>query len=188
MAKKREPSGLTTPDLIILSFLLERPMHGYQLALQLKDRQVEDWAGVSKPQVYYSLKKLEASGLIVGESEEKSAAGPERRVYSLAKGARAAFAAALESDKWAASRPVQPFATWAMLAVHVRGPQVERMIARRRDFLLGEIERERETLGTLAEDDPSAGVAEASIALAIEGFKLEISWLDELRAVMAGSR
>ena len=54
-AKKRE---LTTPDLVLLSLLAERPMHGYQANLELERRQVRDWAGISRPQVYYSLGKL----------------------------------------------------------------------------------------------------------------------------------
>jgi DNA-binding PadR family transcriptional regulator len=183
MTRKRMSVDLTTPDLIILSFLMERPLHGYQLAQELKERQVEDWAGVSRPQVYYSLKKLEASGLIRGESEGNSSLGPERRVFSLAAGASAALADALESEKWAASRPVQPFSTWAMLSVYARKPAVMRMIARRRNFLQGEIDRERATLGSVAADDRSARVAESLIALAIKEFELEISWLDEYESI-----
>ena len=66
-ARKRE---LTIPDLVLLSLLAERPMHGYQVNLELERRQVRDWAGISRPQVYYSLDKLQAQGLIrAGESE-----------------------------------------------------------------------------------------------------------------------
>ena len=61
VARKRE---LTTPDLVLLSLLSERPMHGYQANLELERRQVRDWAGISRPQVYYSLEKLQGQGLI----------------------------------------------------------------------------------------------------------------------------
>ena len=47
--RKRE---LTTPDLVLLSLLAERPMHGYQANLELERREVRDWAGISRPQVY----------------------------------------------------------------------------------------------------------------------------------------
>ena len=40
---------LTTPDMVLLSLLAERPMHGYQANLELERRQVRDWAGVSRP-------------------------------------------------------------------------------------------------------------------------------------------
>ena len=51
---------LTTPDLVLLSLLAERPMHGYQANLELVRREVQDWAGISRPQVYYSLENLRA--------------------------------------------------------------------------------------------------------------------------------
>jgi hypothetical protein len=54
-ARKR---ALTTPDLVLLSLLVERPMHGYEANQELVRREVQDWAGVSRPQVYYSLEKL----------------------------------------------------------------------------------------------------------------------------------
>ena len=47
--------GLTTPDLVLLSLLAERPMHGYQANLELERREIRDWAGISRPQIYYSL-------------------------------------------------------------------------------------------------------------------------------------
>ncbi len=55
---------LTTPDLVILSLLAERAMHGYQVNLELERREVRDWAGISRPQVYYSLEKLAAANAV----------------------------------------------------------------------------------------------------------------------------
>src|SRR5437016_6529866 len=49
---------LTIPDLVILSLLAERPMHGYEVNATLEDRKIRDWAPVSRPQIYYSLEKL----------------------------------------------------------------------------------------------------------------------------------
>ena len=54
--------ALTLPDLVVLCLLAERPMHGYELNQELERREVRDWAGISRPQVYYSLKKLARSG------------------------------------------------------------------------------------------------------------------------------
>ena len=36
-------TGLTVPDLVLLSLLAEQPMHGYQANLELERRQVQDW-------------------------------------------------------------------------------------------------------------------------------------------------
>src|SRR5258708_39384816 len=51
-------TNLTTPDLVILSLLDERPRHGYDVNAELERRQVRDWAALSRPQIYYSLDKL----------------------------------------------------------------------------------------------------------------------------------
>ncbi len=57
-ARAARKLALTTPDLVLLSLLAERPMHGYQANLELERREIRDWAGISRPQVYYSLEKL----------------------------------------------------------------------------------------------------------------------------------
>src|SRR5947208_2537600 len=53
-ARRARRVELTTPDLVLLSLLAERPMHGYQANLELERREIRDWANVSRPQVYYS--------------------------------------------------------------------------------------------------------------------------------------
>src|SRR6184192_3917947 len=71
---------LTTPDLVILSLLAERPMHGYEVNATLEDRKIREWAPVSRPQIYYSLDKLAKLRLIRVTSEKSPSARPERRV------------------------------------------------------------------------------------------------------------
>ena len=72
---------LTTPDLVILSLLAERPMHGYEVNATLEDRKIREWAPVSRPQIYYSLDKLTRLRLIRIAAEDTASAGPERRVF-----------------------------------------------------------------------------------------------------------
>jgi DNA-binding PadR family transcriptional regulator len=86
---------LTTPDLVLLSLLAERPMHGYQANAELERREVRDWAGISRPQVYYSLEKLGRLGLVRASESELPAAGPERSVFETTAKGRVALADAL---------------------------------------------------------------------------------------------
>src|SRR5947209_6794541 len=95
---------LTVPDLVLLSLLAEQPMHGYQANLELERRQVQDWAGISRPQVYYSLEKLARLGLIRESGDQEPALGPERRVFSTSAKGRSALAAALEREDWTTQR------------------------------------------------------------------------------------
>src|SRR5580658_9635019 len=103
---------LTTPDLVLLSLLAERPMHGYEANAQLEFRKVRDWAGVSRPQVYYSLDKLARMELIRASAGHGDAGGPERHVFETTAHGRAALADALERDDWATRNERPAFLTW----------------------------------------------------------------------------
>src|SRR5438874_6611393 len=107
---------LTTPDLVVLSLLDERPRHGYEVNGELEDRQVRDWAGVSRPQVYYSLDKLARLGLIRATDSAGPTPGPERRVFSTTPSGRAALAQALEREDWTTQHDRPAFLTWLALS------------------------------------------------------------------------
>src|SRR5580692_6276713 len=109
---------LTTPDLVLLSLLAERPMHGYEANALLEFRRVRDWAGVSRPQVYYSLDKLAGRDLIraVHGKDEDDPAGPERHIFETTPRGRAALADALERDEWTDQNDRPAFLTWLALS------------------------------------------------------------------------
>src|ERR1700694_3167343 len=71
---------LTTPDLVILSLLAERPRHGYEVNAELERRQARDWVAISRPQIYYSLEKLARQGLLNESQDSGPAVGADRRV------------------------------------------------------------------------------------------------------------
>src|SRR5438045_7970381 len=88
---------LTTPDLVILSLLAERAMHGYEVNATLEDRKIREWAPVSRPQIYYSLDKLTKLKLIRVTETDSPSAGPERRVMQTTALGREQLADALEA-------------------------------------------------------------------------------------------
>jgi DNA-binding PadR family transcriptional regulator len=147
--KRRE---LTTADLVLLSLLAERPMHGYQANLELERRQVRDWAGVSRPQVYYSLEKLARLGLIGAVESNEPVAGPERRVFATTAHGRAALARDLERDSWTTQRERPAFLTWLALSWQAPPRVVRRQIQRRREFLKKELAREQATLRAIEKE------------------------------------
>src|ERR1700684_4326156 len=106
--KKRQ---LTTPDLVLLSLLAERPLHGYQANAELERREIRDWAGISRPQVYYSLDKLSRAGLIRSLETDEPASGPERSSFETTPKGRTALAGALERTEWTTQRDRPPFLT-----------------------------------------------------------------------------
>jgi DNA-binding PadR family transcriptional regulator len=173
--------ALTTPDLVLLSLLAERPMHGYQANLELERRQVRDWAGVSRPQIYYSLEKLARSGMIRAGADESPAAGPGRSVYKTTPKGRAALAQALEHDDWTTGRDRPPFLTWLALSWQLAPAAVQRQVQRRREFLERDLARERATLRAIrAEVGHDYHEAVWMVTLIIAQFRLELRWLRKL--------
>src|SRR5436853_1572403 len=128
-------SRLTTPDLVILSLLAERPMHGYEANATLEDRKIRDWAAVSRPQIYYSLDKLTRLGLIRVTEDVASSAGPERRVFQTTDEGRKRLADALESPRWTNAKVHEPFQTWVALSWQARPRGFAQQLKRRREHL-----------------------------------------------------
>jgi DNA-binding PadR family transcriptional regulator len=173
-AKKR---ALTTPDLVLLSLLAERPMHGYQVNLELERRQVRDWAGVSRPQVYYSLEKLAGLGLIRSGTSDEPLAGPERSVFLTTARGRAALSDALEREDWATERDRPPFLTWLALSWQARPGVFEQQLRRREKFLETELTREEATLRAIREEvGHRFHEADWMVSLAIEQLRTELRW------------
>jgi DNA-binding PadR family transcriptional regulator len=143
---------LTIPDLVVLSLLAERAMHGYEVNLELERREVRDWAGVSRPQVYYSLEKLARLKFIKTTDSDAAAAGPERRVFSTTAAGAAALADALERADWTTGRERPAFLTWMALSWLARPGVFKRQLQRRREFLEGELAREQATLGDVRQE------------------------------------
>ena len=174
--------AVTTPDLVLLSLLAERPMHGYQANLELERREIRDWAGISRPQVYYSLEKLARAGMIRASETNEPAAGPERSTYGTTVKGRAALADALEREEWTTQRERPPFLTWIALSWQARPKIFEKQIERRRTFLEKELAREKETLrGILEEVGHPHHEAVWMVSFMMEQFKLELRWLRKLK-------
>ncbi|HEY4763663.1 MAG TPA: PadR family transcriptional regulator [Candidatus Sulfotelmatobacter sp.] len=177
-AKKRL---LTTPDLVLLSLLAERPMHGYQANLELERRQVRDWAGISRPQVYYSVEKLADRGLVRIRDSDAPAAGPERSVFETTAKGRSALADALERADWATQRDRPPFLTWLALSWQARPEVFEQQLRRRQKFLEKELAREETTLRAVrAEVGHRSHEAVWMLSLAIQQIRTELRWLRRL--------
>src|SRR5215469_5162881 len=118
-------------------------MHGYQANLELERRQVRDWAGVSRPQVYYSLDKLARLRLVRSTASQEPAEGPDRHVFQTTTDGRSALANALERDDWTTGRDRPPFLTWMALSWRAKPGVFEAQVRRRRAFVVQELARER---------------------------------------------
>jgi DNA-binding PadR family transcriptional regulator len=174
-------SKISIPDLVLLSLLAEQPMHGYQANVELERREVRDWAGISRPQVYYSLEKLAERDMIRTSESEGPSPGPERRVFSTTAKGRAALADALEREDWANQRDRPAFLTWLALSWQARPGVFLEQIRRRQRFLAKELEREQATLRAIRKEvGHEFHEAVWMVSLMIEQFRAELRWLDKL--------
>ena len=177
-------SKLSTADLVLLSLLAERPMHGYQANAELERRQVRDWAGLSRPQIYYSLEKLARNGFLRTVRSRKRA-GPERRVFLATTAGRSALANALEWPDWTNQREKPRFLTWIALSWRARKGVFVRQLVRRQKFIEQEIAREKETLKAIRKEvGHPYHEAIWMVTLVISEFENELCWLAQVRREM----
>jgi DNA-binding PadR family transcriptional regulator len=177
---------LTTPDVVVLSLLAERPMHGYQANLELERREIRDWANMSRPQIYYSLEKLVRAGLIRNAETNEPLAGAERSTFETTEKGREALADALEQVEWTTQRDRPPFLTWLALSWQARPGVFRKQLERRRKFLLKEIAREKKTLLSIY-DEVGHKYHEAvwMVGLMIDLMRVEVRWTHQLERELA---
>jgi len=181
MAKTRA-SRLTTADLVLLSLLAERPMHGYQANAELERREVRDWAGISRPQIYYSLEKLARLGMLKSAKSNRPAEGPERAIFAITGRGRRALADALEREDWTLQREKPAFLTWMALSWQARKGVFAGQLQRREAYLKRELKRERATLAAVVKEVGHRNhEAVWMIKLVIAQFETELRWLASVR-------
>lgn len=177
--------NLTTADLIVLGLICERPMHGYELNQELQKRDVRDWADVSRPQVYYSLKKLAGIHMITATSSKLPTEGPERQVYRITTLGKKSLNKALDDESWTNQRPPPPFITWLALSIHASDDVIKRHIIKRREYLEMELAREVRTYQTFSHlSGKPIATGLLMIEFAIRHFKTELKWLEKVETTL----
>lgn len=180
-SRGQKAGALTTADLIVLSLLAERAMHGYELLGEYDRQEVADWASVSKAQVYYAIRKLAELELIEPTAEPPSDDARNRTVYAPTRRGRSKLIASLTKPTWASARVAQPFSTWLGLSIHLEQAAVVQVLHARQIFLCEELQREKESLmfiQTLMSKRARAG--NSIVRLVIRQMEIELEWLNEL--------
>src|SRR5215470_9032570 len=144
---------------------------------ELERREIQDWAAISRTQVYYSLEKLERAGLLRKLKSEEPASRPERDTFETTEKGREALADTLEREEWTTQRERPAFLTWLALSWLARPGVFRKQLKKRRKFLLKELEREKKTiLSIYAEVGHKFHEAAWMVNLMILQLKTEILW------------
>lgn len=73
---------MTIAELSILSLIVERPRHGYEIEQIIEQRGMRDWAEISFSSIYYLLRRLETQKNVRSRIQADGSGGAARRVYS----------------------------------------------------------------------------------------------------------
>ena len=177
----KDKGTVTTPDLVILSLLAERPMHGYEVNAELERRQARDWVAISRPQIYYSLEKLVRQSLLTESADTGVVLGADRRVLRTSAKGRTVLARELERDSWTNQRERPAFLTWLALSWQANPLAVKQQIQRRLKFLELELTREEKTLEDVRHEvGHEYHEAVWMLKLTIAQLKSELLWVKQV--------
>ncbi|HVV17838.1 MAG TPA: PadR family transcriptional regulator [Pseudonocardiaceae bacterium] len=178
MAKRRRVGNLLA--LAVLSVLVQRPMHPYEMASVLRERGKDQDMKIKWGSLYTVVANLEKHGLVTATENVREGGRPERTVYAITDAGRA------ELEDWvrellAAPEPEQPKFQAALSVMAVLAPDDAALLLRQRlDALTGQITAGREQLAAVAREIPRLFLVEAEYALAIQ--EAEAAWLRGLVA------
>lgn len=173
---------LTTADLVVLSLVSERAMHGYELMREYEQQQVTEWASVSRPYVYYALQKLQRLQLTESlPTDPADRSHRDKTVYRITKAGRTALRQHLKRHSWSSAKAPAPFMTWFGLSIHLTERQRQRLLHSRAEFLTEEIRRKRKILNFIKTyPSPRATAGLPLVQLYVKQCQTELRWLKTL--------
>jgi len=142
---------LTDAELVILSLICEQPMHGYQIEQAITQRNMRAWTDLSTSSIYYILQRLEEKGFIERSQDQEPTSGVPRKVYGITSTGKEQWK---ESSLQALAQPTFTYTNFLMGLHNLWGiPAQEALeaVVTYRDWLTGDLQRQREELDNLGE-------------------------------------
>lgn len=90
----RDPDAPSRMEVLVLSTLARRPMHGYEIKLELRYKHVRWWAKCEHGHLYSALARLERNGCV--EQVRAEGGARARRVFAITRAGLARLTQALE--------------------------------------------------------------------------------------------
>jgi DNA-binding PadR family transcriptional regulator len=167
-------SGDLLPGFVPLGYLVQEPLHGYELYRRFSAGLAGLWR-LSESQMYATLKRLEERGLIVGAAPEKGSAA-SRRVLSPTVEGRRLFFAWLAGPSLCSPRVLRlEFLSRLFFARRLDPAAVAGLYAAQRDAVLAALAR----LGAeRARPVPGFDVVDLALAFSESQLRSTLAWLD----------
>jgi DNA-binding PadR family transcriptional regulator len=168
---------------LVLALLSERPMHGYELAQQVKaDAALRAIWRIERSEVYFLLRKLLKQGFIVEQAEEQGA-GPRRVIYAPTPSGQAALEAWLTSPEKSPRNLRTALLARVYLALRRDPALAVRLVDAQAQHLADWLQREQ---GRVFEDEVVA-VVHRFRAAQVEAMIVALADLRRLAAARTGS-
>ncbi|MEV4515902.1 helix-turn-helix transcriptional regulator [Dactylosporangium sp. NPDC049525] len=178
MAKRRKVGNLL--GLQLLATLVERPMHPYEMATELRGRGKEQDLKIQWGSLYTVVQNLEKHGFIEVAETTREGRRPERTVYQLTQAGREEAADWLREIVGVPEREYPRLKT-ALSVIGVLPPdEVIDLVERRIAVLERQLAEERADLAKFQATVPRLFLVEVEYSIAIE--QAEVDWLRGLLA------
>ncbi|GAA4599608.1 PadR family transcriptional regulator [Planotetraspora phitsanulokensis] len=176
MARRRKVGNLLA--LAVLSAVMERPMHPYEMASVLRERGKDRDMNIKWGSFYTVVRNMEKHGLLEATESVRQGGRPERTVYRITDAGRAEL---VDWVRELVSTPEREFFRFeAGLSVLVVLPpdEVTTLLGQRLSLLEAEIADARESLERVAGEIPRVLLLEAEYDLAMR--EAEATWVRSL--------
>jgi len=166
-------------DLLVLSMLVERPMHPYEMAQLAVKRHFDRLVHIRTTSIYNVVARLLGKGFLAVHDVEREGNRPERTVYELTDAGRQAHRDTLES--LLAEQPTEyPQLYLALAQAHeVPRDEAARLLRRRREAMAAELAAVVELVDRTTEQGvPEIFRLDGGMRLAT--LRAQLAWLDDL--------
>jgi DNA-binding PadR family transcriptional regulator len=182
MAKRRKVGNILA--LAVLTTVLQRPMHPYEMAAVLRARGKDEDFPIKWGSLYTVVRNLERHGLLEVAENERQGARPERTIYRITEAGQA------EAEDWvrelvATPEPETPRFKAALSVLSILAPDDAASLLRERLTALDrQIAAQREALAAHGRKVPRLFLVEAEYDLAIH--EAERAWVHSLLGELTG--
>ncbi|MFU8851871.1 PadR family transcriptional regulator [Micromonospora sp. SL1-18] len=178
MAKRRKIDNLLA--LAVLSVLVQRPMHPYEIATTLRGWGKDQDMGIKWGSFYTVVRNMERHGLIAAVESVREGRRPERTVYRITDSGRAEL---VDWTRELVSTPVAEqsrFRAGLSVLAALHPDEATALLRRRLELLEEELRAERATLAEHLRTLPRLFLVESEYDLAIR--EAEVAWIRALLA------
>jgi DNA-binding PadR family transcriptional regulator len=164
--------------LAVLSVVVQRPMHPYEMASVLRARRKDLDMGIKWGSLYTVVRNLEKHGLLAAGENTRQGGRPERTVYRITDAGREEFEDWVRELLSTPERERSRFEAALSVVSILRPDEVTSLLRRRLDLLEREITTRRDTLREDGKEIPRLFLIENEYELAVRD--AEASWIRSL--------